>query len=54
MDDPTFKTIPIDITKIIATPINIPDMVLYTDAKLEITFVTFSSLQIGSDKAANI
>lgn len=36
---------------IIATPINIPDIVLYTDAKLDITFVIFSSLQIGSATA---
>lgn len=54
MDDPIFKIIPIDITKIIAIPINIPDIVLYIEAKLDITFVIFSSLHIGSAKADNM
>lgn len=53
MVDPMFNIIPIDIINIIATPINIPDIVLYTDAKLDMTFVIFSSLHIGSAKADN-
>jgi len=51
--DPIFNIIPIDIIKIIATPINIPDIVLYIDAKLDIIFNIFSSLHMGSHNAAN-